>query len=186
MSVYPTPARISWAIGALALLVLAACGTTTPTVNTADPTGTAGNANGSVGALEIRNARFAAQLPRAGDEVYAAGADAPLSLSVVNTGDRSDRLVSVSSPVASGHRIAGDPRIPDGFTLVSHYGEVAPARAFADTLRADITLSRLREPLRAGRTYPVTVTFADAGSVRIEVPVGDPDVLPPRAGNPPG
>jgi copper(I)-binding protein len=172
-------------LGAVAVLLLTACGTTTPTVNTTGPTGTAGNANGSVGALEIRDARFAAQRPRAGDEVYAIGTDAPLALSVVNTGDRPDRLVSVSSPVASAQRIAGDPAIPGGFTLVSHYAEVAPARTFPDTLRTDITLIQLREPLRAGLTYPVTFTFAEAGSVRIEVPVADPDVLPPRAGNPP-
>lgn len=182
MPMSTNPARIGAVlVGALTLFLLTACGTTTPTVEPADPTGTAGNANGSVGAVEIRNARFAAQLPRAGDEVYPAGANAPLSMSVVNTGDVSDRLVSVSSPVASGHRVDGEAQIPDGFTLVSNDQDVTPARTFHDTVRADVALSGLLEPLRAGLTYPVTFTFAHAGSVRIEVPVGDPDALPPRA-----
>lgn len=158
-------------VGALALLLLTACGTTTPTVDSTEPTGTAGAANGSIGALEIRNARIVAQPPRAGDEVYAAGSDVPLSTSVINTGDVPDRLVSVSSPVAYGQRIDGDAQIPGGFTLVSNDRDAAPTRPFDDTMRTDITLIRLRQPLRAGLTYPITFTFADAGSMHIEVPV---------------
>jgi hypothetical protein len=45
------------------------------------------------------------------------------------------------------------------------------------------TLVEVTEPLRAGLTYPVTFTFARAGELHVELPIDNPAVLPPRAGD---
>lgn len=164
-------------LGALAaLLVLAGCGRY-PARITAP-----GGADGAVGRIEVLDARFSASPPRAGDEAYPAGADAPLTLTIVNTGDAADRLESVTSPVAEGFRMDGDPQILGGFALASGY-EDEPAQTLSATVRTDITLTGLREPVRAGLTYPVRFSFARAGTVMLELPVGNPDALPPRAGD---
>lgn len=134
-----------------------------------------GGTGGGVRGLEIRDARFSASPPRAGDEAYAAGEDAPLTLTIVNAGDATDRLESVSSPVAGGSRITGDTQILDGSALVSGDGRGAPAQTSPATVRADVVLTDLRAPVRAGLTYPVTFTFARAGSVTVATPVGNPD-----------
>lgn len=164
-------------LGAAALLVLTGCGSYPAQITTP------GGADGGTGPIEIRDARFSASPPRAGDQAYAAGGDAPLTLTVVNTGDATDRLESVSSPVADGFRIGGDTQILGGFALVSGYEQVRPAQTLPGTVRADVALTELRQPVRAGLTYPVTFTFARAGSVTVEAPVGNPDTLPPRAGD---
>lgn len=162
-------------IGAAALLVLTGCGSY-PAQLTAP-----GGADGGAGRIEIRDARISASPPRAGGEAYTAGEAAPLTLTIVNTGDATDRLESVSSPVADGFRISGDAQILGGFALVSGYEQVRPARTLPATVRAEVALTGLRGPVRAGLTYPVTFTFARAGSVTVEAPVGNPDALPPRA-----
>ena len=159
----------------LALLVVTGCGRFEAQLTAP------GGADGGAGAIAVRDARFSAQAPRTGDEVYAAGEDAPLTLTIVNTGDATDRLVSVSSPVADGASIDGDAQILGGAALVSGYDQVRPAQTLPATVRTDVALTGLRVPVRAGLTYPLTFTFARAGSVTVEAPVGNPDVLPPRA-----
>jgi putative oxidoreductase len=44
-----------------------------------------------------------------------------------------------------------------------------------------IALVGLKSPVRAGLTYPVLFTFEHAGQLRIEIPVENPEILPPRA-----
>ncbi|MBW0102267.1 copper chaperone PCu(A)C [Pseudonocardia sp. KRD291] len=154
---------------ALALLALSGCGSFE-----AQLTGP-GGADDGAGTIAVRDARFSASAPRAGDEAYAAGEDAPLTLTIVNTGDATERLVSVSSPVAAGASIGGDARILGGFALVSGYEGATPSQTLPATVRADVELTDLREPVRAGLTYPVTFTFARSGAVTLEVPVGNPD-----------
>lgn len=159
----------------LALLVLAGCGSFDAQLTAP------GGADDATGTIVVRDARFSASTPRAGDQAYAAGQDAPLTLTIVNTGDATDRLVSVSSPVASGGSVDGDPQILGGFALVSGYDQVATAQTLPATVSAQVALTGLREPLRAGLTYPVTFTFERSGAIVAQVPVGNPDVPAPRA-----
>lgn len=156
----------------LLLLVLAGCGSY-PAQITAP-----GGADGDPGSIAIRDARFTANPPRAGDEAYSAGSDAELTFTAVNTGEATDRLLDVTSPVAGGVDIAGDAQILGGFTLVSGAVGSAPRGA---AVSSTVRLTELRQPLRAGLTYPVTFVFERAGSITLELPVGNPDALPPRA-----
>ncbi|RZT86383.1 copper(I)-binding protein [Pseudonocardia sediminis] len=159
----------------LALFVLTGCGSYEAQLTAP------GGADDTTGTIAVRDARISASTPRAGDEAYDAGEDAPLTLTIVNNGDATDRLLAVSSPVAEDASIDGDAQILGGFALVSGYDQVAPAQTLPATVRADITLTDLREPVRAGLTYPVTFTFERSGAVVLEVPVGNPDVPAPRA-----
>lgn len=159
----------------LVLFVLAGCGSFEAQLTAP------GGADDTAGTIAVRDARFSASTPRAGDQAYAPGEDAPLTLTIVNSGDATDRLVSVSSPVATGGSVDGDAQILGGFALVSGYDQVSPARTLPATVAAEVALTGLREPLRAGLTYPVTLTFERAGAITLQVPVGNPDVPAPRA-----
>lgn len=171
--------RLVVLIGAVVtVLATAGCGSHPAQITTP------GGASGEVGAIAIRDARFSASPPRAGDQAYTAGQDAPLTMTIVNTGDTTDRLEAVSSRIASGARISGDTEILDGFALVSGYDQIQPAQTLTATVRAEIALTGLEQPVRAGLTYPVRFTFARAGTVELELPVGNPDILPPRADRP--
>ncbi|GLL09370.1 hypothetical protein GCM10017577_05100 [Pseudonocardia halophobica] len=87
----------------------------------------------------------------------------------------------VALTVLAVARTAGAGTIEGGAALVSGYRDVAPATVLPQTTSADLALTGLQEPLRAGLTYPVTLTFERAGSVELQLPVENPDALPPRA-----
>jgi copper(I)-binding protein len=148
---------------------------------TADQITGTGGSYGQTGEVSVLDAQFVFDGPIAGDEVYRPGAEAPLQLTIVNAGPTDDRLVEVTSPVAASARITGDPRIPGGQALTAGYVEPVASVETRDARPIEITLVGLTEPVRAGLTYPVTFTFADAGSLTLSLPVENPDVLPPRA-----
>ena len=146
-----------------------------------------GGAGGQVGSIVVRDAAITYDGPIEGDEVYAPGDLAPLQLTVVNDatvddGDRADRLVAVRSPIAAAGRITGDARIPDGHVLTAGYTDPVASITLPETTAVDVALVGLTEPVRAGLTYPVVLTFERAGELRLELPVEYPDTLPPRAG----
>ncbi|MHA6626793.1 hypothetical protein ACU61A_15270 [Pseudonocardia sichuanensis] len=176
------------AAGVLALaFALAGCGAGQQAQTSVEVTMT-GGVGGQVGSMILRDAQFTYDPPVPGDTVYEPGATAPLQVTIVNDattalddGMRADRLVSVSSPIAESGRIVGDTRIPDGHVLTAGYDEPVSSIAVDETTVADIALVGLTEPIRAGLTYPVVFTFEHAGELRLEVPVENPDILPPRA-----
>ena len=114
--------------------------------------------------------------------MYRAGEIAPLSVTVVNHGDAPDRLVRVSSPIASsGLVVAEGFVIPAGQTLTA--GQEGPVAGLDVSYEYDaglVALAGLSEPIRSGLTYPVLFGFERAGDVLVEVPVETPDL--PRAG----
>jgi hypothetical protein len=65
--------------------------------------------------------------------------------------------------------------------LTAGYDAPVASTALPSTTVVDIALVGLAEPVRAGLTYPVVLTFERAGELRLELPVANPDVLPPRA-----
>ncbi len=98
-------------------------------------------------------------------------------MSLTDLGLKSDELIGASSPVAQKtelhvfsveNGVYGMHQV-DGF-------EVSPGGA-ATVLRpggAHIMLDSLKRPLRAGTTFPLTLTFQRAGQLQLEVPVESP------------
>ena len=160
--------RMTAALLALALVVLAAC---TPRLGYLDnPQGE--GSTGRQGQVVVSNAVVAFDGPLGSAVAYRAGGSAPLSASIVNTGDTQDRLVSVSSPVAGGATIMGDSALPGGGVLA--VGSQPGAQLQPDTTRVQVRLTDLRQDLRHGMTYPVVFTFARAGVVRLQLPIAVP------------
>lgn len=153
---------------------------------TARHVSTAGGANGQVGEIHVEHAQITFDGPVEGDAVYRPGAAAPLQVTIINSGDVADRLVAVSSPVASAVQLTGDTRMPGGHALTAGYDDPLAAVTLPKTTAIDITLAGLTTPLRAGLTYPVTFRFERAGELTLELPIEYPDDVPaPRAGEEP-
>ncbi|MDQ3761256.1 MAG: hypothetical protein M3460_06010 [Actinomycetota bacterium] len=130
-----------------------------------------GGVGGRVGDIVVRDALFTFDGPIAGDTVYQPGDNAALQFTIFNEGDRADRLVRVSSPIARSATITGDTRIPGHQVLAAGYpGPTAP-----DTNAVRIVLAGLSVPIRAGFDYPVVFVFEHAGELRLELPVENPD-----------
>jgi copper(I)-binding protein len=171
-------------VGAVCVLALSGCGAGQEAATANQVTASGGSA-GSSGSLVVRNAQFTWSDPVPGGFVYPAGADAALQVSIINEktpgpGD-GDRLVEVSSPIAAAGRIIGDASIPDGQVLTAGYDLPVASIELPGTRSVDIALVGLTVPVRAGLTYPVVFTFENAGDVRLEVGVENPQILPPRA-----
>lgn len=156
---------------------------------TANQVPASGGAAGQVGSIQVRDAHIAWTGPVPGGTAYRTGTDAPLQVTIVNDSTTTvadpaaaDRLVAVSSPVATSGRITGDASIADGGVLTAGYDRPVASVTVPGTRTVDIALVGLTEPVRAGLTYPVVFTFARAGELRLQVPVENPSVLPPRAG----
>jgi hypothetical protein len=100
------------------------------------------------------------------------GGTAVVRATIVNEGDMPDRLLAVASRIASAGGIVGDPAIPARGVLSTGYaaGRDRPPATPTVTLQ----LTGLTTAVRPGPTYPVDLTFARAGTVRLEVPVADP------------
>jgi periplasmic copper chaperone A len=105
-------------------------------------------------------------------------------MSLTDRGLKADELVAASSPVAQKvelhvfsveNGVYGMHRI-DGI-------EVSPGGA-ATVLRpggAHIMLDSLKRPLRAGTTFPLTLTFQRAGQLQIEVAIESPQAVAANA-----
>lgn len=124
-----------------------------------------------VGQIAVRDATFTAGLPDSGGIAHRPGAEVGVRATFVNEGTAPDRLVSVSSPVATAGSVLGSGDVRGESTLTSASGAAAPPGA----TRVDIRLTGLNSELRLGLTYPVVFTFARAGSVRVDLPVDNPD-----------
>jgi periplasmic copper chaperone A len=131
-----------------------------------------------VGEITVADVEFLFDGPIAGDEVYRVGESASIAATIVNEGATADRLVRVSSPIASAALIAAEELvIPGGGTLTT--GQTGPLAAAEVTDEDDIgaiVLAGLLEPIRSGRSYPVVFEFNRAGEVVVDVPVATPDV----------
>ncbi|HVK21990.1 MAG TPA: hypothetical protein VM677_11575, partial [Actinokineospora sp.] len=77
------------------------------------------------GNLALRDAKLA--YPHGG--FYGAGADAPLILTIVNSGAEADELLEVSSPFAAEVELVGDHNLPGSAALaIGKPGEEAEAK----------------------------------------------------------
>ena len=120
----------------------------------------------------MRNLRIAA--PVVG-RLYAEGSDATASLTLVNDAAQPDRLLEVSSPVASEVVMLVDGRM----------GEIAVPAQGSTGGAAGLLFRGLTRELGTGENVPLTLRFETAGTVEVMVPVsltGETD-RPIRAGS---
>ena len=126
---------------------------------TADQVAAIDGANATVGDIAVLNVRLA---PTEG-EGYPAGSDARLLLWISNDGLETDTLSGVSTPAAESVQISGDPTLL-GQTLTD-FGTEAGNR---------LTVTGFLEDLYYGVSIPVTFSFANAGTVTVNVPIEVP------------
>ena len=159
--------RRSWApLAALAGLALVAGCAAGPPSDFLRPQGD--GVTGRVGDLVVTNT-----LLRGG----ALGA-ADVQSTIVNEGDTPDQLLAVASPIAARGEVIGDPTVPARGALSTGYASsaVPPLGTAPITLR----LTDLTDTVRLGLTYTVDLTFARAGTLRMQVPVTGADDPVPR------
>ncbi|MDQ3885731.1 MAG: copper chaperone PCu(A)C [Actinomycetota bacterium] len=138
-------------------------------------------ASDDIGTIALRDAVLAYPGDR---EVvgYAPGDEAPLMVTIVNSGNQPDELVSVSTPAAGEVVVEGMTSIPGGsvassLDLASTHGLSSAQRAedrLLGTRELRIVLTDLTGPIRPGVPIPVTFRFRDAGEVTLPVPIGLP------------
>lgn len=124
-------------------------------------------ASGKAGQIDIQNVQLA--FPERGSK-YTAGSSAPLRASLVNAGNQSDRLVSVSTPFAQSVEINGEANLPAGSALHAKGKEGAPHAPTAGR-SIEVTLTGLTQEVRSGQTIPMTFAFAKSGSATLQVPI---------------
>jgi len=135
-------------------------------------------------ALALTSPALAADIAVSSPWARASAPNAPNGacyLEIANTGKEPDRLVSASSPVAA--KVELHTHLMDNGVMkmrpVDAF-EVAPGEP--QVLRPGgnhIMLMGLKETLKAGARFPVTLTFAKAGAVTVEVPVQDAGAMAP-------
>jgi hypothetical protein len=155
---------------------------------TADERPTFNGVNGDVGPIHIRGMVIDAPLGPS----YSAGEDAQVKLVLVNVGNKPDRFDSISSPAfadwgavkTSTSCRAGQPA-PTATTAPSSQQVILPegCRVSWGTPEATGTLSILSLSAKVfpGTTIPITLHFAQAGSITLRVPValsGSPNTSP--------
>ncbi len=152
-------------------------------------------ANGDIGPIALRDVVLAYP---GGEDVfgYAAGDEAPLLVTIVNSGTQTDELVAVSTPAAGEVVVDGMTTIPSGFVVSSPddartRGPSSAAGTADRTLgigELRIVLAELTGPIRPGLPTFVTFRFRDAGEVTLRVPIDAPAETrsEPAEDSPPG
>lgn len=166
------PAAIALAGGvALGAVLLAGCGAGQQ-AQTSEQTSAVAGANTQVGDIAIRNAEIAyPDTVPASANVYSVGGTAPVEMVIVNQGRAADRLVSGTSPLGTV-KIDGDGSLPAGRALVAGTNKDIPTPPGANPVTMEIT--GLREDIRSGLSYPLVLTFQQAGAVTVQLPVAPP------------
>ncbi len=149
--------RIMIAVVAALIPMIAGCeaGSSAPTLHWHQPTD---GTFKSVGNISIINA-FVLGAP-AGSALLA-GQNAGLFLAMANTAAAPDRLISVSAPGT-----AKSVRLP-GIQLT----RVGPAPALLTGPRPQLVLEDLLHPVTGGSVINLVLTFANAGTIHLSVPV---------------
>ncbi|MPZ65883.1 MAG: copper chaperone PCu(A)C [Pseudonocardiaceae bacterium] len=168
--------RIPALLGCAAALVLSGCGAG-PGAQTAQQLAAVNGANDEVGPIALRDAALAYP---GGKNVfgYQAGEDAALGVTIVNTSDTPDELVSVTAPAAGDVTVQGPTTIAGGNSVASAgIGANPTSSATTDQSQGGqlrIVLTDLQVPLRPGLNTPVTFRFREAGDVTLPVPINAP------------
>jgi hypothetical protein len=67
-----------------------------------------------------------------------------------------------------------EPTPEAGSTAAAGASPPPPSVSPEGTTSAQVVLTGLKEDLKAGLTYPVVLTFQNAGDVTVQVPIGNP------------
>ena len=170
---------------AAAAIGLTACGAGQHAATAIDKPAIAGT-GGSIGSIKLLN--VSVQAPNisgrpTGDKFYAAGDNAPLTLTMVNSGHNADTLTSVTSTAFSTWGIVSTPLVTVASSGTGSTSQViAPQTSVALGL-TDLGVGNGSSPntlvmgglkganLYPGSVVPITFTFANSGSVTLQVPV---------------
>lgn len=143
---------------------------------TADQVAAIDGANGTIGDLTILNARLAPT----NNEYYRAGSDARLLLWISNDGLKADTLSQITTSAADSVEIDGDTAEVPGQTLAD----------FATDSGVEVVVTGFTQDLYYGVSIPMTFSFANAGTLDLNIPIQVPterstdretiEILPPH------
>ncbi len=95
-----------------------------------------------------------------------------------NTGDKPDRLLRGSTPAAASVELHNMGMDPQGVMRMREVDAIALAPKASIKMRPGmgfhLMLIGLRQPLKEGATFPMTLTFEHAGKVEVKVVVQTP------------
>jgi hypothetical protein len=126
---------------------------------TAEQVAAIDGANGTVGDIAVLNARLAPTVR----EDYPAGSNARLLLYVSNAGLAADTLESVSTSAARSVRITGDQTLPP-----------QKLSDFASDTGTEVVVTGFLQDQSYGVSIPMTFSFANAGSIDLNIPIQVP------------
>jgi len=142
---------------------------------TADQVAAIDGANGTVGNIAVLNARLAPTVR----EDYPAGSSARLLLYISNEGLAADTLEAVTTSAARSVEVSGSGLLPPQ-TLSD----------FASVTGTEVVVTGFVDDQPYGVSIPMTFSFANAGSIDLNIPIQLPaerstdretvDILPPH------
>ena len=152
--------RLIPAVGLIsAALVISGCAAG-QVAQTAQQVAAIDGANGTVGELGVRDVRLAPTE----DYKYEAGADIPVKLWLSNASLTADTLTGVSTEMADEVVISGDAAV-----------QAQTLREVTEEGDTTIVVTGLKEELPYGRSIPMNFTFANSGTISINVPIEIPE-----------
>ena len=177
---------VATALAAAAAISLSSCAAGQHAATAVDKPAIAGT-GGSVGTIDLLD--VSVQAPNVpgrdtGSKYYVVGDNAPLTITLVNTGHAADTLTSVTSTSFASWQIVSTPLVTEG----SSASGGSTSQVIAPQSRVALGLSNLGigsgesadtllmtglqgNDLYPGSVIPITFTFANAGSVTLNVPV---------------
>ncbi len=165
------------AIGASALLGIVGCGAGQVAQTAEMPPAVNGN-SGHAGDVMLRNVLVA--FPESG-EPYERGDEAPLLLSIVNTGTEDAELVGASSPAGEIEMI-GNPVIPAGTALRVVLPDENPSAAETTTTTTTTTTASSPSSETSGTESPESPESSESSATTTEPPSETEAVSPPVVG----
>jgi hypothetical protein len=121
---------------------------------------------GGIGPIAIRDAKLA--YPHGGS--YLEGADAPLVLTIVNTGATDDELLEVSSPVAEDVELQGDQSLPARRALaVGTPGKEVRESSSSARTTTPVTTTTLPVGSAPGTSPSATAPTTTSSTARVEI-----------------
>lgn len=145
-------------------LLVAGCGAGQITQTDTQVAGVNGGSS-EVGTIAVRNAELAYP-ENVKPAAYLEGSDADVVMSIVNSGEQADELQSVTTDAAEKVAIQGETALPADTTLA-----VGPGKPDAAQLDGEMTLQGLTREIRPGQDVTATLTFRDAGTLEVKLPV---------------
>ncbi|WP_433801639.1 hypothetical protein [Actinomycetospora sp. CA-084318] len=163
----PRTALLAATLLGAAALVLSGCSAGAVTQTDTTISSVVGT-EGSVGQVLLRNVT----LDPGPNPVVPAGSSVVLRGAIINQALQDDQLLSVTTPYSGPARAEGFTTILGNSTtsmVGAEPGPVGPPSPTNPTATMRITLPQVAQVLHEGPTYPITFTFARAGTITLPV-----------------